>query len=94
MVDDDIDPSNIDEVLWAMSSRCNPSTDIEFINRARSTPLDPMCFDKAKNFYTSLALVDACIPYEHRTDYPRATGAPPEYRQETMKKWHTLIEKL
>ena len=94
VVDDDIDPSNIDEVLWAMSSRCNPATDIEFINRSRSTPLDPMCFDKTKNLYTSLALVDACIPYEHRADYPRATGAPAEYRQEILQKWHQLIDKL
>ena len=94
VVDDDIDPSNIDEVLWAMSSRCNPATDIEFINRARSTPLDPMCFDKTKNFYTSLALVDACIPYEERENYPRAIGAPAGYRQEILQKWQHLLEKV
>jgi 4-hydroxy-3-polyprenylbenzoate decarboxylase len=94
VVDDDVDPSNIDDVLWAMSTRCNPATDIEFINRSRSTPLDPMCFDKTKNFYTSLALVDACIPYEERQNFPRAIGAPPEYRQEIIQKWHSLFEKL
>jgi len=38
VVDEDIDPSNIDEVLWAMATRCNPATDIEFIHRSRSTP--------------------------------------------------------
>ena len=92
VVDEDIDPSNIDEVLWAMATRCNPATDIEFIHRSRSTPLDPMCFDKNKNFYTSLALVDACIPYEEKANFPRAVGAPVEYREEINRKWARLFE--
>jgi 4-hydroxy-3-polyprenylbenzoate decarboxylase len=76
VVDDDIDPANIDEVLWAMGTRCQPATDIEFINRSRSTPLDPLCFDKNKNYYTSLALVDACIPYEEKASFPRRPAPP------------------
>jgi 4-hydroxy-3-polyprenylbenzoate decarboxylase len=92
VVDDDIDPANIDEVLWAMGTRCQPATDIEFINRSRSTPLDPLCFDKNKNYYTSLALVDACIPYEEKASFPRATGATPAYSEEIYKKWRWLFE--
>jgi 4-hydroxy-3-polyprenylbenzoate decarboxylase len=91
VVDDDIDPANFDEVLLAMATRCQPATDIEFINRSRSTPLDPMCFDKQKNYYTSLALVDACIPYEERGTFPRLTGATPEYSQEVYTKWSKLF---
>jgi len=91
VVDDDIDPSNIDEVLWAMATRCQPATDIEFIHRSRSTPLDPLCFDKEKNYYTTLALVDACIPYEEKKNFPRATGATPEYAREVAKKWESLF---
>lgn len=92
VVDEDIDPSNIDQVLWAMATRCQPAADIEFINRSRSTPLDPLCFDKTKNYYTSLALVDACIPFEERDNFPRATGAPPEYLDEVYRKWRKLVE--
>jgi UbiD family decarboxylase len=91
VVDDDIDPSSVDEVLWAMATRCNPATDIEFIKRSRSTPLDPMCFDKNKNFYTSLALVDACIPYEEKGNFPRAAGVPIDYRGEVYRKWRHLF---
>ncbi len=91
VVDDDIDPSNMDQVLWAMATRCQPATDIEFINRTRSTPLDPMCFDKNKNYYTSLALVDACIPYEEKKTFPRATGATAEYMKEVSQKWSGLF---
>lgn len=93
VVDDDIDPANIDEVMWAMATRCQPATDIEFINRSRSTPLDPLCFDKNKNYYTSLALVDACIPYEERETFPEATGVPEEYAKEMYTKWNDLLSK-
>jgi len=41
IVDDDIDPSNIDDVLWALSTRCRPATAINVITEAWSTPLDP-----------------------------------------------------
>ena len=40
-VDDDIDPSNMDEVMWAMGSRCNPADDIDILRDTWSTPLDP-----------------------------------------------------
>jgi len=92
VVDEDIDPSNIDEVLWAMATRCQPATDIEFVHRSRSTPLDPLCFDKEKNYYTSLALVDACVPFEEKNNFPRATGAPPEYAEEVYTKWRHLFD--
>lgn len=92
VVDDDIDPANIDQVLWAMGTRCQPATDIEFIHRSRSTPLDPLCFDKNKNYYTSLALVDACIPYEEKNSFPIATGATPAYSEEIYKKWKWLFQ--
>src|SRR5262249_5877431 len=41
IVDDDIDPSNIDDVLWALSTRCDPATAINLIQRALRPPLEP-----------------------------------------------------
>ncbi|MBI4529366.1 MAG: UbiD family decarboxylase [Deltaproteobacteria bacterium] len=85
VVDEDIDPANMDEVLWAMSTRCQPATDLEFINRSRST-------HKNKNYYTSLALVDACIPFEEKDTFPRATGATPEHMRIVSSKWSRLFD--
>ena len=42
VVDDDIDPSNLFDVVWAMSTRCDPVEDIDYIRRCWSTPLDRM----------------------------------------------------
>jgi len=35
--------------------------------------------------------VDACIPYEEKKTFPRATGAPPEYMKEVAEKWKNLF---
>src|SRR6266581_1460636 len=40
-VDDDIDPTNLFEVLWAMCTRCDPAEDIDIIRKMWSGPLDP-----------------------------------------------------
>ena len=41
IVDDDVDPSNIDDVMWALATRSDPATAINVITDAWSTPLDP-----------------------------------------------------
>ena len=41
VVDEDIDPTNIKEVLWAMMTRVDPPTNIDIIDGCWSTPLDP-----------------------------------------------------
>ncbi len=41
VVDDDIDPSDLQEVMWAILTRSDPATSIEIIRGAWSTPLDP-----------------------------------------------------
>ena len=41
VVDEDIDVSNLDEVVWAMMTRSDPATSIDIIRGAWSTPLDP-----------------------------------------------------
>ncbi len=40
-VDDDIDPTNQEEVLWAMCTRVDPATAIDVIHDAWTADLDP-----------------------------------------------------
>jgi UbiD family decarboxylase len=88
VVDEDIDPADLDEVTWAMSTRCDPVSDIETIDRAWSTPLDPLVTDEEKdNPFNSRAIVDATIPYERYDDFPPVAETSPEYREEIRNKW-------
>ena len=41
VVDDDVDPSNLADVMWAVATRCEPSEGIDIIRNAWSSALDP-----------------------------------------------------
>ena len=34
VVDDDVDPTDLFDVMWAMCTRCDPAQDIDFVRRA------------------------------------------------------------
>ncbi len=71
VVDDDIDPSNIQEVLWALCTRSDPEKDIDILRRCWSSPLDPMIRKPSTTFSSSRAIIDACKPFEWIDDFPR-----------------------
>src|SRR5258708_32168161 len=76
VVDGDIDPTNLEDVIWAMSTRCDPVADIEYIKRAWSTPLDPML--REPPWENSRAIVNACRPWAWRNEFPEAASASPD----------------
>ena len=41
VVDDDIDPSNLADVMWAVATRCEPAEGIDIMRNAWSSALDP-----------------------------------------------------
>jgi 4-hydroxy-3-polyprenylbenzoate decarboxylase len=89
VVDGDIDPTNLDDVIWAMSTRCDPVADIEYIKRAWSTPLDPML--RTPPWESTRAIVNACRPWEWRNEFPEVASASPERRREVEQKWAAEI---
>jgi UbiD family decarboxylase len=95
VVDDDIDPADIKEVLWAMCTRVDPVSDIDFIRKAWSTRLDPMkssdSVPEADAFYNTRAIIDACIPYERRKDFPLRNSTTPELKNRILEKWKDAL---
>ena len=71
-VDDDVDPTNFDEVVWALSTRCNPSDDLDVLRKTMSFRADPSLAPEVKPF-GSKVLVDACRPYRYLNQPPRRT---------------------
>src|SRR5476649_939650 len=68
VVDDDIDPTNLFDVIWAMCTRCDPVEDIDFIRKAWSGPLDQRL--KRGTTHNSRAIIDACRPWEMLKEFP------------------------
>ncbi|MBI3061894.1 MAG: UbiD family decarboxylase, partial [Deltaproteobacteria bacterium] len=78
VVDDDIDVTNLEEVVWAMITRSDPANSIDIIRNAWSTPLDPRIppEDRAKGQLTnSRAIIDATRPYAWRDKFPKVNSA-------------------
>jgi len=86
VVDDDIDPSNVKDVLWAMCTRSNPQADIDIIRRTWSTPLDVTIHKPTKDFTNSRAIIDACKPYEWIDEFPKVITWSPELVKRVKEK--------
>ena len=97
VVDDDIDPSNSDDVIWALSTRSDPATDIDILRQCWSNPLDPMippAEKDRKRLWNSRAIINACRPWDRvqAKDFPPVAEATPTLLEATKKKWAWLFE--
>ncbi len=94
VVDDDIDPSNDDDVLWAVATRCDPATSMEIVTGCRSAPIDPTIPPERKvkgDMTNSKALIMATRPYHWRKEFPAVNRASDELRLRTMGKWRGVF---
>ncbi len=92
VVDDDVDPTNMSDVLWAIGTRCDPEYAIEIIRRCGSGMLD-VVIPRERKGHSSRALIDACIPYERRSDYPPVAESSDELKAKMREKWKRLLQK-
>jgi len=95
VVDDDIDVSNVDELMWAVVTRSDPASSIDIITGAWSTPLDPRLdpADRAKgNFTNSRAIIDACRPFHWRDQFPRVNRLTQQELAEARKQFGYLLK--
>ncbi len=96
IVDEDIDPSDMKEVEWAMMTRVNPSTDIELIDGTWSTPLDPrMTPDQREtgDYTNSRAIIYAVRPWTWRDKFPKASRTEKDLRKEIVNKYRSILQK-
>ena len=95
MVDEDIDPYNVFEVMWAIGTRCDPARDIEVVRDGWSAPIDPLVTVEQRamvDMTTPKVLINACRPIFRRKDFPETVAVSPELMRKTMDKWGFLFE--
>ncbi|MBN1227439.1 MAG: UbiD family decarboxylase [Deltaproteobacteria bacterium] len=95
VVDDDIDPTNWEEVTWAVCTRCDPATGIDIVTGLLTSPLDPMLSPEKremKNYTTDKVVINACRPYHWIKDFPRVNRASNDLRKKVFDKWKHLFE--
>jgi len=92
VVDDDIDPTDLNEVIWAIGTRSNPEKDIDIMRNSYSSPLDPIYPDQGKIFFGSRAIIDACKPYDWIRDFPKVVQSSPVEKQQVIDKWPEIFK--
>jgi 4-hydroxy-3-polyprenylbenzoate decarboxylase len=89
VVDDDIDITDAEDVIWAMGTR-SQAHEIDIVRGIWTSPTDPAIppEERATGMYTSSrALIDACRPYRWRDQFPKVNQFSPEKRREYRTKW-------
>ncbi|HEX7219709.1 MAG TPA: UbiD family decarboxylase [Burkholderiales bacterium] len=92
VVDDDIDPANLQEVMWAVATRTDPALDIDIIQRGMGSKNDPMFVAYQYDApLSSKAIIDACRPWEHLDEFPAVAEASRELQEKMRTKWKDLL---
>ncbi len=90
VVDEDVDPSNLADVMWAVTTRCEPAEGIDIIRNAWSSALDPRIAPKDKaNGVTShsKAIINACRPFSWIDRFPTPSALTADETRTIEDKW-------
>src|SRR6266850_811060 len=90
VVDDDIDPADMNKVMWAMCTRFEPREGIEILRGCWSTALDPMAYgaDDPRN---ARVVIDACRPWSRRNTFPIVARSSKELDARIRAKWAHVL---
>ena len=91
VVDDDIDPANMNDVIWAMCTRVDPREDMETLRGCWSSHLDPMCYDGDTDRRNARVVIDACKPWSRRDGFPAVARSSPELDERIRAKWGAVL---
>jgi len=86
-VDEDVDPTNINEVIWAMSTRCNPVEDIDILRNTWSTWLDPTQNPPEERPWGSKALINACKEHRYLEVFSKRTALTRQMWERLAARW-------
>jgi 4-hydroxy-3-polyprenylbenzoate decarboxylase len=89
-VDADIDPTCVDEVIWAIGTRSDPASDTDLIKGAWGGPLDPALGNDAGGLNSRL-LIDACKPFGARAGTFRVAEHTAAERERARELWQRLV---
>jgi UbiD family decarboxylase len=94
VVDEDVDPSNLADVMWAVTTRCEPSEAVDIVRNAWSSSLDPRIPPEARAIGAtshSKMLIDACKPFAWKDSYPPSSSLLPSEAAEIEEKWQHVL---
>jgi UbiD family decarboxylase len=95
VVDDDVDPSNLADVMWAVATRCEPSEQVDILRNAWSSALDPRIAPDAKlagiTSHSKL-IIEACRPFPWADKFPPTSALSLEEARAIEAKWGAMLK--
>lgn len=93
VVDHDVNPMNIREVMWALVTRSDPASDILTFDKSLGSLADPLRQSyEPDTVYSSRAVIDACRPFKDLAKFPIVAATPRESLEEVRRKWSAIWE--
>ncbi len=94
VVDDDVDITNPQEVIWAMATRCDMAQAIDFVKGVWTTRSDPSLNPaqrESRNYTSDRMIIDACRPYAWKEKFPPVNTFAPEFKRAVLKRWQARL---
>jgi len=95
VVDDDIDVSNLPDLIWAALTRADPVSDIDFIRGGWNSPADPRIepANRARGAITSSRMIiNACRPFSWRDEFAAPVKPSPEFARQAREQFGWLLD--
>ena len=95
VVDEDIEPADLNDVIFAITTRCNPVEDMDVIRGIPGLMLDPRIAPERRavgDSTTSTMIINACRPWSMRNSYPRVNIVSKALRDEALAKWGDILK--
>ena len=90
VVDGDVNPRSLNDVMWAVCTRTEPARDIEVMRDTWGSRVDPLREPGAAAFNTR-TVIDACRPWERLDSFPVVAEASRELLDRVRNKWPDVL---
>jgi UbiD family decarboxylase len=90
VVDADVDPRSLNDVMWAVCTRTDPALDIDVQTRTWGSRVDPLR-ESGATPYNTRAVIDGCRPFERLETFPVVAEASRELCDRVTAKWPEIL---
>jgi 4-hydroxy-3-polyprenylbenzoate decarboxylase len=90
-VDEDVDPTNMNDVIAAMSTRCSPADDLDILRHTWGSRLDPSVNPPELRLSGSKVLVNACKEHRFLSSFPKRMAVHRDVWQRVAARWSTEL---
>src|SRR5215469_13644056 len=95
VVDDDVDPSDLADVMWAVTTRCEPAEQTDIVRNGWSSALDPRIPPEAKARGVtshSKLIVEAVKPFAWIDRFPKLSALSHDEARAVENKWGETLK--